>query len=260
MLLRRIYLIALFLGFYNCGAYLLTDRLLFSEESKQPQGIAKILLATMNVGLIHYWPLDGDANDRVGSLHLSPSGTTGPTITSDHNGLPGGAFHYDGIDAGHDAGGAGEPILTGIASFTLSAWVRGKFPQTGSGNNGIFLAQGSGLGLQFYALTSNCTNRIRSYSTNGGVGVIDVSSPCYVYSDDIWYHVTLTWDLPNNTASLYVNNNLISSAVFDPNQTPWTSSSTFTLGYGALSGYFHNGDIDEVRVYDRVAPPFFFSF
>ncbi|MGJ4788207.1 LamG domain-containing protein [Leptospira koniambonensis] len=245
-------------SFQNCGTALLLNALWPSGGDDRIENIGDLFLANINVGLIHYWPLDGDATDRVGSIHLTAFGTAGPKLISDHNGLPNGAYSYDGIDSWHSSDAiAGEPILTGIASFTLSAWVKGKFkPSAG----GTIMGQGDGLGFQFLDGSTNCLHGIRIYTVSGGSGVVSNVSPCGIYQDDVWYHVTFIWDLPNNTANLYVGNDLVKSVVYNPNGTPWNSGAPFTLGYGTLGGGSQPISIDEVRIYDRIVPPIFFSF
>ncbi|TGK36658.1 LamG-like jellyroll fold domain-containing protein [Leptospira andrefontaineae] len=238
----------------NCGTYLLANILLPSNENNGLESLAESIVGAMNVGLIHYWPLDGDANDRVGTLHLTAFGTVGPVLTFDHNNLPNGAYFYDGIDSWHDSGLGGEPILSGISSFTLSAWVKGKFKPS----PGIIMGAGDGLGFQL-ADNSSCL-QIRAYSTNGGTGVVSNLSPCRGYQDDVWYNVTLTWDLPNSRANLYIGNDLVDSRVYNPNRVPWTSGFPITLGYGTLGGGSQVVTIDEVRVYDRIVPPILFGF
>ncbi|MGJ4748353.1 LamG domain-containing protein [Leptospira sp. SA-E8] len=249
-----ILLLFVMLGSQNCGTYLLTNILLPSNENNSMKSLAESIVGTMNIGLIHYWPLDGDANDRVGNLHLTAFGTVGPILTLDHNNLPDGAYSYDGIDSWHDSGSSGEPILTGTSSFTFSAWIKGKFKPS----PGIIMGAGDGLGFQLMD-NSSCL-QIRAYSTNGGTGVISNLSPCKDYQDDLWYNVTLTWDLPNNRANLYVGNDLVDSKVYNPNMTPWTSGTPITLGYGTIGGGAQEVTIDEVRVYDRVVAPIFFGF
>ncbi|TGM96689.1 LamG domain-containing protein [Leptospira dzoumogneensis] len=253
-----IFFLFVIFGIQNCGTVLLLNALWPSKEDDRIGNIGELFLGTMNVGLIHYWPLDGDANDKVGSMHLTAFGTVGPTLTSDRNNLPGGAFQYDGIDSWHSSDPiVGETILMGTASFTLSAWVKGKFKPSGGG---IIMGQGDGLGFQFLDGTTNCFHGIRVYTANGGMGAISNVSPCGIYQDDVWYHLTFTWDLPNNTANLYVGNDIVNSTVYNPNLTPWTSSAPFTLGYGTIGGGAQPVSIDEVRIYNRVVPPIFFSF
>ncbi|TGK00548.1 LamG domain-containing protein [Leptospira selangorensis] len=247
-------LLLVILSLQNCGTVLFLNALQSTNEDNRQESIAKSIVGAMNIGLIHYWPLDGDANDRVGTLHLTAFGTVGPILTVDHNNLPNGAYSYDGIDSWHNSDPAGEPILTGTASFTYSAWVKGKFKPS----PGVIFGAGDGLGFQLMD-NSSCL-QIRAYSTNGGNGVVSVLSPCRAYQEDLWYNVTLTWDLPNNRANLYVGNDLVDSQVYNPNNTPWTSGTPITLGYGTLGGGSQEVTIDEVRVYDRVVPPIFFGF
>ncbi|TGL62078.1 LamG domain-containing protein [Leptospira sarikeiensis] len=244
--LRILFLLAI-LSFQNCGTVLLLN----AHQSTGEDHILESIIGNMTAGLIHYWPLNGDAKDKVGSLHLTAFGTIGPTLTLDRYGLPNSAFHYDGIDSWHSSDpGAGEPILTGTASFTFSAWVKGKFIPTQGG--GIIMGQGDGLGFQ---LMNDVCLQVRVYTTNQGTGVVSNVSPCgVIVQDDAWYHITFTWDFPNNRANLYIGNDLVTSAVYNPN-LPWTSGTPFTLGYGTIGGGSQVVTIDEVRIYNRIVSP-----
>ncbi|MGJ4746169.1 LamG domain-containing protein [Leptospira sp. SA-E8] len=252
----RILIFAILLPFYfiNCGTYLL----LTSQEQYDHHkflDLVQLTLLDSSIGLVHYWPLDGDAKDIVGGLDLTAvSGT--PTLTTDRFGFSGRAYYYDGGGAYHQSSTNGPTFFTGnVSSFTVSAWVKGKFPPGNNGNEFMFLSQGSGFGLQLYALSAgSCSGRLRAFTNNGGSGDVDVSTACGQYPEEIWYHMVFTWDIQTLTASLYVNNVLVSSGTYGSNR-PWATNNFFQLGRSNLSSQLFEGSVDDVRIYNRVIFP-----
>lgn len=68
---------------------------------------------------------------------------------------------------------------------------------------------------------------------------------------NVWYHIAVTYDAATTTMKLYKNGLLISTNTNVP-PAPKTSGSKFYVGcYGGFATYF-NGNIDEVRLWDRV--------
>ncbi|PJZ77591.1 LamG domain-containing protein [Leptospira neocaledonica] len=250
-----IFVLLLLLSLTNCGTYLL----LASQENEHDHSFSDFIRLTLidsSIGLVHYWPLDGNTRDVIGGLDLTDvSGT--PTLTFDRFGFPEKAYYYDGSGPYHESIAQGPLFLDGtVSSFTVSAWVNGKWPPGANGGQSIFLSQDGGLGLQFYALSSiSCTGRLRAFTNNsGGQGDADVSSQCGAFSENTWYHMVFVWDIQNLTASLYVNNVLVSSGKFGSNR-PWNVYSTFALGFSPLGTFLYQGSIDEVRVYNRAIFP-----
>lgn len=252
----RILIFAILLPFYfiNCGTYLL----LTNQEQKDKHAFLDLVQLTLldsSIGLVHYWPLDGDTRDIVGGLDLTAvSGT--PALTSDRFGFPGGAYYYDGLGGYHQSSAQGPLFFDGtVSSFTVSAWVKGKYPPGNNGNEFMFLSQGSGLGLQLYALTAgSCSGRLRAFTNNGGSGDVDVGTDCGEYPEDVWYHMVFTWDIQRLTASLYVNNVLVNSGTFGVNR-PWATNNFFQLGLSNISSQLFEGSIDDVRIYNRAVFP-----
>ncbi|PJZ70708.1 hypothetical protein CH373_07200 [Leptospira perolatii] len=246
-------LLPLFLSlvFGNCGTIIILYDLLQVDSSKQNYLILASLLgnSTLSQGLLHHWPLDGNAQDSVGTLNLSAFGS-GMTSVTGHDGVPSGAFHYHGT-AFHSSSQNGEDFLAGnISSFTVSAWASGNFPAVPSGLNGIFLSQGNGFGLQYYNI-GVCTGRLRGFTNDGSSGDVDVSSACGVYSNNTWYHIAFVWELPTKRATFYVNGSQITSGSGGLNY-PWGTLASFQLATSSLnSGYIFDGAIDEVRIYNR---------
>lgn len=240
--------------FLDCGTYLLLENQ-EQNDQKSFQNFVNFTLLDSSIGLVHYWPLDGDLKDRVGGLDLiAVSGT--PTPTFDRFGFPGGAYYYDGAGGYHQSSAQGPLFFDGtVSSFTVSVWVKGKFPPGNNGSEFIFLSQGAGLGLQLYAFSSgSCSGRLRAFTNNGGSGDVDVGTDCGIYPEDTWYHMVFTWDINTLTGSLYVNNVLVDSGTFGINR-PWATNSFFQLGQSDLSSQLFAGSVDEVRVYNRVIFP-----
>jgi hypothetical protein len=75
--------------------------------------------------------------------------------------------------------------------------------------------------------------------SGGAFGFLTQSAPVFVYPQSQWNRVRLDLDFGNNTASAYINNNLILTRAFDP------GLSTTRVGIGGTSdgfdvGYFDN--------------------
>ncbi|TGK06761.1 LamG domain-containing protein [Leptospira semungkisensis] len=245
--------------FQNCGTYLYLEEL--NNQSKTYNSLVIDMFTITNASLIHYWPLDGDAEDKVGGLHLIASG--GPVLTSDRHGLAGGAYYYPGDGQSYHASSAvGDQILAGdTSSFTVSAWVRGSFLQGSSGSTEIFIAQAGGYGMQYYSNSSAaCTNAIRVFTNNGGTGDADLATSCTYGKDDAWYNVVFIWDMPHLTAQLFVNGILMKTVNPSTVSTigsfrPWAVGGSFYIGFSDLSGALFQGSVDEVRIYNRIIAP-----
>ena len=252
----RTTILCLFLWIFttNCGTYLLLENQ-EQNDSRVFQNFVGLTLLDSSIGLVHYWPLDGDLEDKVGGLDLTAVAGT-PTITADRFGFAGRAYYYDGSGIYHESSAQGPLFLDGtVSSFTISAWVKGKFPQGADGGESIFLSQGSGLGLQLYALSAgSCRGRLRAFTNDGGSGDVDLGTTCGVYPEDVWYHMVFTWDIQTLTGSLYVNNVLVSSGTFGNNR-PWATTNTFQIGISNISSQFFQGSVDDVRIYNRVIFP-----
>jgi hypothetical protein len=193
-----------------------------------------------NNGLVGYWSFDegtgtlaGDAsgNGNTGTL------TNGPTWTT---GKLGKAINFDGVD---DYVNISSPSLGN--TYTFSAWVRVstyagapiQFPifgeYTGSGDTKNYLyidTVGRKLGLDQYLPSSGMA--ISSTTINAGV----------------WYFVVATQTAPNQR-NLYVNGVLEATA----NEVYSGGAPTiWTIGKRAdSSAYYFNGQLDEVRIYNR---------
>ncbi|MET7650241.1 LamG domain-containing protein [Streptomyces sp. NPDC005486] len=74
-----------------------------------------------------------------------------------------------------------------------------------------------------------------------------------IYPGDSWHHLLGVYDSTLKELRLFVDGGLVSTVPFTP--APWDATGPVQVGagsYGALPGSFFKGQIDDVRLYDRV--------
>jgi len=82
-----------------------------------------------------------------------------------------------------------------------------------------------------------------------------VSNPSITLDGNIWYHVVMNWDVPNDVVETYVDGVLIFTDNINPSklyQGPW-GTTTLSVGKrtGAKSNHFFGGCLDEVAIWSR---------
>lgn len=213
--------------------------------------------------LIAYWAFDGNLMDSV-------SGTAGEnTGTSFTNGFKGQALQgalnsYVLTDP--------SPAVTGLSSMTLSLWVNTPPPSAGIidifsltktdgfwGNIELFFENGS----------DNTNGKFRTHLFNGTADMT-FASDGVVNMFDKWVNITISYDGTSSTYKLYVNGSAVStltSAGFGPlkmtnpgkivfGTPPFMTTPSQTSATGAQSwASFLTGQLDEVRIYNKVLTP-----
>ncbi|MEO3746486.1 LamG-like jellyroll fold domain-containing protein [Plantactinospora sp. B5E13] len=183
--------------------------------------------------------VDGSGNGRDATLH-------GGATWGD--GVSGGALHLDGTDGYAATSGA---VLDTSKSFSVSAWTR---LTTSSGNRGV-LSQDGTHRSSFYLQYLASSDKFR-----WSFPVADsVERPAYVTVDSLstvtqgeWVHLAGVYDKSAGQIRLYVNGVLQGSASYS---AAWTGTGPLTIGRALTNDTlvdFWAGDIDDVRVYDRV--------
>jgi prepilin-type N-terminal cleavage/methylation domain-containing protein len=194
--------------------------------------------AQLETGLVGYWHMDettstvaydASGNGRSGTL----SGLTRLSVT---NCKAGGCLH----STADSMSVAGANPITGSSPFTMSAWLN----MDSHSNYGLAFYMGAdAVGqLAWIGWTQSAqvgtSNSIGGgfYGTNFGSGVTDT---------DGWHHVVFTFEGgEGGAAKLYVDGMERASS----NYTPNLSSAGIAFGHPS---YPYNGDIDEVRLYNR---------
>ena len=190
---------------------------------------------TLN-GLVGWWPLNNDANDKSGSGF---NGTMFNTVGSvGQNGIANSALEFNGSTSRITASNSADLHPD---SFTISVWIKPIAWNTGSASS--FVAKrGTNSGYFFEFLTSSGT-------VNLDLGGSSTRwNTQYVPPFNQWRHLLVTASATGR--SFYVNGSLFRETTTVPSIF---SSNTASLSIGNDDGiYSFNGSIDDVRIYNRV--------
>ncbi|MFF4566528.1 LamG domain-containing protein [Streptomyces sp. NPDC001435] len=173
-------------------------------------------------------------------------------------GADGTALTFDGTD---DYAETGQPLLNTSNSFSVSMWARlpkdkearamTTITQSGTNARGFELYHSTALGgwvfMRETADTADATV-VRAQEN-----ACPANTNCAAANLGEWSHVVGVYDSDAQVLRLYVNGVLKATTAFT---TPWLATGHVTLGAAgngaaAPTGFFR-GDMDDVRMYDRV--------
>ncbi|MCF7973877.1 MAG: discoidin domain-containing protein [Phycisphaerae bacterium] len=209
--------------------------------------------------LIAYWPLDEGTGDVA---HDAVNGNDGQ-ITGGTWVTPGkmGAAAYEGSGGDEINCGPGPAPLT--QDLTLAWWMIDNHPEygtimdksvTGSGYGYNMLVRGPGE-------DSPLRFRIGGWQSYGGWGE-ECRLPQGAYSDGQWVHIVCTYDSLTDTASIYVNGELLENGDYNP-KTGIAGAGGYCDGINNLDADLFlrggeesfNGVLDEVAIWDQALTP-----
>jgi Concanavalin A-like lectin/glucanases superfamily/Alpha/beta hydrolase family len=203
--------------------------------------------AGLNDGLVNWWPANGNAVDTIGGDSGVLQG--GASFTS---GVAGQAFSFDG-----SSGFVSTPLLVNNPqTFSLSLWFN-----TVTTQGGVLLGFGD-------TQTGNSPSYDRNiYMDNSGLihfgvwtGTAQLINSVVAYNDGNWHQVVGSFSASTGL-SLYVDGVLLGN---NPNVTsPQAYNGYWRIGENTLaisgqpwpflpSSFYFSGQVDEVRIYDRV--------
>ena len=197
--------------------------------------------ASLNNGLVAYYPFGGSANDKSGNeIHGTVNGAT---LTNDRFDNTDNAYTFDGVGNYITIDSSSEPL----GAKSISGWFK-----TSTANGSIWSTSDGGQGVGSTIQIDNDGKLV--YQQNKGTAdesiFLLVSSESYV--DDTWHHFVAAWDgtIDENQATLYIDGHKVSEG------TALTSEGTsqgreVIVGAWSNSTYF-NGSIDDIRIYNRV--------
>ena len=207
-----------------------------------PQGAA---MADLTEGLVGYWPLDGNGDDASGNGN---HGTVIGNVVSvaDRFGTPDSAMRFPGnasnyIDLGQP------PSLLIKGAMSVMAWVRAD---TMLQNGRIIAKQGPpsarswGLNLESaggharFDIGVNPTDRFRA------------DSEPLSFGPDEWFHIAGVFR-PGESVDLYLNGELVKSEATSLTEQWIENDLNLNIGRRPSPGTPWEGDIDEVRMYNR---------
>jgi hypothetical protein len=194
-------------------------------------------------GLVAYYPFNGNANDSSGN------GNNGSVYNissdSDRFGQAGKSFHFNGVNS----------IVTindstlfnfGTNDFSISLWTRTSVEQPG-----IYL-------ISKYALPDG--------SPGYGVGTGDFTDPyafltiqsgtsrdvrgAIPFNDGMWHNIICVWQRNGRLTIFFDGNNLASTDISSYSNGVVQNNAKLNIGGRANYPQF-NGDIDDIRIYNR---------
>ena len=202
-----------------------------------------IVISGIDDGLIGYWSFDegtgysvqddsGNGND--GTIY-GASWTTSSVL--------GNALNFDGVD---DLIEFSSPVLN-IPPYTICAWVK---PDSTSGDYRYILSNGGGANLG-YGFFMQLTNN-GEYQFGGKRPDANHGSRRYPASSTDWTFICGSWDgIELTNIKLYINGEFV-SGTFKTDVDTHANPFDLRIGSSHENMYSFNGDIDEVRIYNRV--------
>jgi parallel beta-helix repeat protein len=211
-----------------------------------------LTLAVDSTGLVGHWELDEGsgttAYDSAGSNHGTVYGAEW-TI-----GQVRGALSFDGFDDYVRVND--DPTLDGMNALTLTAWVQtARTDAAAYVVNKYFHNDGNAWTDSFYLRLDNAGLVDFGYNP-GDAYVIKISSTSI--SDNSWYHIAGVYT--GLKGSIYIEGNEVALSRDDPDPGGAINDSDEDLLMGCANdagdlGYFFNGTIDDMRIYNRALSP-----
>lgn len=179
--------------------------------------------STATVGSTSYWVSSTNANG-------CESARTEIVVTV--NSVPATHLNFDGVNDYVNLSN----LISGGSSYTKQAMIRPTYIASGAGQNII-----SNSNEVFWIFDGN----IRAGNNGNFQHVLADASSLL----NTWNMVTVTYDAPTTTMKLYINEILVS----ENNSVSATVGGNIQIGAFASIAFF-NGDIDEVRIWNRALP------
>ena len=179
---------------------------------------------------------DSSGNNLTGTI-VGATWTTG--------GRYGNALSFNGTSSYVDLGNPTALQLTG--SMTLEAWVNAA---ANPADDGQIVAKSNGSGWQFKTSPDTGPHTF-GVAVSGSSGSNTQRYSTTVRSLNTWYHVAGVYNATTGTLDIYVNGALNNGALVGTIPASQFNQ-TVNVNIGRRSGgYFFNGIIDEVRIYNR---------
>nr|WP_239069665.1 MULTISPECIES: LamG domain-containing protein [unclassified Streptomyces] len=179
-------------------------------------------------------------------------------------GVTGKAVHFDGVD---DYAVTARPQVDGAASFSVSAWVRLPAIAAGDTRTRTVLTQAGLHNSEFamyYApdvkkwvfgryrddISADTLVRASQPACAGPIG----TTPCFGAAANEWTHLLGVSDATAGRIRLYINGYLVGENTYVQTK-PWTAPGGMQIGAASRegkAGEWFGGDVDDVRVFDRV--------
>ena len=188
-------------------------------------------------GLIAYYPFDGNANAKIGTLNGTVSGAT---LSTGRNNESNTAYSFDGVD---DYIEIGSGMLSGDGEFSILIWIN-----TSSGSFARILSQRNGgfNGQYFVDLLSDGKIKFGTYSNSLYKWTVTTSS---ALNDGNWHHLAFVQQ--DNGGKMYLNGSLDQTDNSNGKVNLLSTIKTY-LGYDNRNrGAYYTGKVDDLKIYSR---------
>jgi len=203
----------------------------------------------LNLGLRAYYPFSGNANDASGNNNNPVFNNA--VLTNDRFGNPNSAYHFNGTDTYMRIPNSASLNMNNTLSISL--WVKPTGWYTGQCYNNMMVTKGDGDNVpgryssRFSDLQNGCGPNPTTTQEKFFDGFTSIATTPIVQLNQ-WYNVVITFD--GTTSNIYVNCILRGSTT---NANSFTNTHDLFIGHlnSVQFPYWLNGDLDEIRIYDR---------
>ena len=212
--------------------------------------ILQLTPSTLNLGLVAYYPFNGNAND---SSSNSYNGVVfGATLINDRNNITRSAYRFDGIKGTKIQ--TTFPGILGNNSRAISLWARSIRPF----NSTSLLTWGTQTGGAGFGLSMSGRGEIRFFSVdNEGSSIQTAFSKI---DDGNWHNYIIVYD--NTIGNSILNVKIYIDGILYNNDESYNPQNINTIkGINMVIGEYSSaksdwrtfqGDLDDIRVYNRV--------
>lgn len=209
---------------------------------------------SIEMGMIAYYPFHNSGKDSSGRMN-DVSYYANVTAAADRFGKPNSAFSFNGVSSYMIVPDKPELRLNNT-DFTLNAWVKLNEYRPSFGNNILskhVTGNDNGWAWGVAGLGSITTVGIVTFGPGGTSVTERGTKPVGLYQ---WHMVTSTYKFSTREFTIYVDGELdvvIKNNLPSPNPT---INANLHIGRddpsASLDGYFVNGSIDDIRIYNRL--------
>ncbi|MFD7735173.1 LamG domain-containing protein, partial [Kitasatospora phosalacinea] len=169
----------------------------------------------------------------------------------------------------HDYLRTSRPQVDGARDFSVSAWVKLPTPAAGDTSAKVAISQIGQSNVEFalyysaslkrwvfgrYKEDTSADTLVRTTQSDCTPGTMVGTVPCFAGTTGEWTHLIGVNDTTAKKTRLYINGYLVGEADYMQN-SPWANPGPLQIGAvntGGVNGQFFGGDVDDVRVFDRI--------
>jgi hypothetical protein len=194
------------------------------------------------MGLIHWWPLNNDTQDRITNTQLTNNGAT---IVN--NGKTGQCYTFNGSTNLTTSYPALNTLGSNPAQFSFAFWIKLNSTWTGWGQ--VFTIGRNGSSWTDIRIGFDiASDKTGYFTTSDGTTTTSYGGPKHTLTIGKWYHIVATFD--NKEMKLFIDGQPASTPRATASVLPSLSSDTI-IAIGGNSGEKGECDINDVRIYDH---------